>query len=70
MTCQNGQSPQFKYHHQLKIKEDVEGSGFGLQKAGRQFTLEKEKQVFYTQIFVGHAETHADTEWTLISKAQ
>ena len=51
----------FEYHHQLKTKGDVGGSGLGLQRPGRQFTLEKEKQVFYTQIFVGHAETHADT---------
>ena len=37
VTCQNGQSTYLKYHPQLKIKENVGGSGLGLQGGRRQF---------------------------------
>ena len=33
VTCQNG--PHIKYHLQLKTKEDIRGSGLGLQRRGR-----------------------------------
>ena len=35
---QKGQNPHLQYRLQLKTKEDVGGSGLGLQKGGKQFT--------------------------------
>jgi len=42
-------SPHIKYHLQLKTKEDVGGSGLGLQSGGRQFSWRRKKKCLVKQ---------------------
>ena len=45
MICKNGQNPHFKYHLQLKTKENVEGNGWDF-KGDKAIHMEMEKQMF------------------------
>ena len=56
VTHQNGWCPHLNYHLQLKTKEDVGGSGLGLQER-KAIHMEMEKQTFGKQMFAGPAKT-------------
>ena len=48
ITHHNGWNPHFKYHHQLKTKEDAGGRSLGLQRGRRLGHMEEEKQMLST----------------------
>ena len=57
VTCWNGWNPHLNYHLQLKTKEDVGGSGLGLQRAGRQFMWRWKSKCLINKCLLGCSET-------------
>ena len=53
VTHQISQNPHLKHHLQLTTKEDVSGSGLGLQTGGRQLTWRWKSKCFVHKCLLG-----------------
>ena len=56
VTQQNGRNTHLTYHLWLEAKQDVVGSGSGLQRGGKQFTWIWKSKCLINKCLVGYVE--------------